>query len=143
MIKTVLCAIDINRPAEEAHVLREAKRLADLDNAQLDVITVVPDFGASVVGAYLEEHNVKTAKDGAADALDALVADVIGADANEKVRHIVGLGTAYEEVLKAAKLSNADLIVLGAHRPDFKDYLLGPNASRVVRHSDCSVYVVR
>jgi nucleotide-binding universal stress UspA family protein len=33
--------------------------------------------------------------------------------------------------------------VVGAHRQDLKDYLLGPNAARVVRHADCSVYVVR
>jgi len=38
---------------------------------------------------------------------------------------------------------DADLIVLGANRPDLKDYLLGPNASRVVRHSARSVLVVR
>lgn len=143
MSSTILCAVDINRPEEEVKVLTAAKRLADLDGAQLDVITVVPDFGASVVGAYFEDHHIKTAKDGAAEALSASVAGVIGAEANAKVRHIVAVGSVYEEVLKAARLGGADLIVIGAHRPDFKDYLLGPNAARVVRHSDCSVYVVR
>ncbi len=143
MTRTVLCAIDINRPDEEAHVLEMAKKMADLDNAQLDVITVVPDFGATVVGAYFQDHHVKTARDGAAQALNDLVIGKIGAEANDKVRHIVAVGNAYEEVLKAAELSKADLIVIGAHRPDFKDYLLGPNAARVVRHSNCSVFVVR
>lgn len=143
MTTTVLCALDINRPDEDAEILRTAKRLADLDNARLDVITVVPDFGASLVGAYFEDHHVKTAKDGAAKALDAMVERVIGSEANQTVRHIVAVGSVYEEVLKAARLSGADLIVIGAHRPDLKDYLLGPNAARVVRHSDCSVYVVR
>jgi len=33
--------------------------------------------------------------------------------------------------------------VLASHRPDLKDYLLGPNAARVVRHADRSVFVVR
>lgn len=143
MTSTVLCAIDINRPEDEAHVLRMAKRLADLDDAQLDVITVVPDFGASLVGAYFQDHQVKTAKDGAAKTLGETVEAVLGPDQNKTVRHIVAVGTVYEEVLKVAKVSNADLIVIGASRPDFKDYLLGPNAARVVRHSDCSVYVVR
>lgn len=32
---------------------------------------------------------------------------------------------------------------MAAHRPALKDYLLGPNAARVVRHSNCSVLVVR
>ena len=143
MISTVLCAVDINRPEEESHVLQAAKRLADLDGAQLDVITVVPDFGASLVGAYFQEHHVHTARDDAATALDQFVTQAIGAEANATTRHVVAIGSVYEEVLKTAKLSNADLIVIGAHRPDFKDYLLGPNAARVVRHSSCSVYVVR
>ena len=36
-----------------------------------------------------------------------------------------------------------DLIVMASHRPELKDYLIGPNAARVVRHADCSVQVVR
>lgn len=143
MTTVVLCAVDINRPDDETKVLQQAKRMADQDGAQLDVITVVPDFGASIVGAYFKDHDVKTARDGAAQALSQSVKKVIGEDANNSVRHIVAVGSVYEEVLKAAKLSGADLIVIGAHRPDFKDYLLGPNAARVVRHSACSVYVVR
>lgn len=143
MSKTVLCAVDINRPADEANVVKQAKKLADMDGAQLDVITVVPDFGANVVSAYFKDHDVKPAKDGAAKLLNAMIEGIVGAEANKDIRHIVAIGTVYEEVLKAAKLSKTDLIVIGAHRLDFKDYLLGPNAARVVRHSDCSVYVVR
>lgn len=143
MSQTVLCAVDINRPNEERKVLEIADRLAKLDNAQLDVITVVPDFGASVVGRYFQDHHVATAKDSAGDELNAFGSDVLGAERNNQLRHVVAVGSVYEEVLKAAIANNADLIVIGAHRPDLKDYLLGPNAARVVRHSDCSVYVVR
>jgi nucleotide-binding universal stress UspA family protein len=143
MTRSILCAIDINRPDEDAKVLRTAKKLADLDSARLDVITVVPDFGASVVGAYFEAHHVTTAKDTAGQNLSKAVSDTIGVEAAEHVRHIVAVGSVYEEVLRAAELSGADLVVIGAHRPDLKDYLLGPNAARVVRHASCSVYVVR
>lgn len=143
MTKTVLCAVDINRPEEERKVLEIAVKLADLDNAQLDVITVVPDFGATVVGAYFQDHQINSAKDGATEHLKDFAKDVLGSDRNKAVRHIIAIGSVYEEVLKSAKLCKSDLIVIGAHRPDFKDYLLGPNAARVVRHSDCSVYVVR
>jgi len=143
MIKTILCAVDITRPDEDARVVQMAKKLADMDGAQLDVITVVPDFGATVVGAYFQDHDIKSAQDGAATALNDMAEKAIGKEANTALRHIVSVGTVYEEVLKTAQLSKADLIVIGAHKPDFKDYLLGPNAARVVRHSECSVYVVR
>ncbi len=141
--KNVLCAIDITRPKEESNVLQAASRLAEMDGAQLDVITIVPDFGASVVGSYFQDHHVKTAQDDAKDNLEKVCAEILGADRNSGIRHLVSVGSVYEEVLKAAKVSGADLIVIGAQRPDLKDYLLGPNAARVVRHSDCSVFVVR
>lgn len=143
MIKTVLCAVDITRPKEEEDVLRQAQKIADMDDAQLDVITVVPDFGSMMVGAYFQDHDVKSAQDNASEALDRFVTEVIGEEANTNVRHVVAVGSVYEEVLKAAKLGGADLITIGAHRPDLKDFLLGPNAARVVRHSQCSVFVVR
>ena len=143
MIKTVLCAVDINRPEGEAKVLKTAHRLATAEGAQLDVITVIPDFGMSVVGGYFKEDHHETALKQARDLLREMVTNVLGAQDHSSVRHIVGSGSTYHEILTAADKGGADLIVLGAHRPDLKDYLLGPNAARVVRHSTCSVYVVR
>lgn len=143
MIQTVLCAVDVNRPEAEARVLQTAHRLAELEGAQLDVITVIPDYGMSVVGGFFSDDHTKKAVAHAKEILNDLVTDAIGADANAKVRHIVGVGTAYHEIIETAEQGGADLIVLGAHRPDLRDYLLGPNAARVVRHSTCSVYVVR
>ena len=60
-----------------------------------------------------------------------------------RVHHIVGEGTVYEVILEIADKIKADVVVLAAHRPELKDYLLGPNAARVVRHAACSVMVVR
>ena len=49
----------------------------------------------------------------------------------------------YAEILGAAEEVEADLVVVGSHRPAMKDYLLGTNAARVVRHACCSVLVAR
>ena len=143
MTDTILCAIDINRPEPERKVLEWAARLAEMEGAQLDVITVIPDYGMSVVGGFFSGDHTKKALAQAREILDSYVAKVLGAQNNLKVRHIVGVGTAYHEILALAAKDEADLIVLGAHRPDLSDYLLGPNAARVVRHSKCSVFVVR
>ena len=63
--------------------------------------------------------------------------------AEMKVQHIVGEGNVYEVILSIADKINTDVIAVAAHRPELKDYLLGPNAARVVRHAKCSVMVVR
>ena len=52
-------------------------------------------------------------------------------------------GTIYHEIIKAAKEVGADAIVVGANRPALSDYLVGPNAARVVRHAPQSVLVIR
>lgn len=143
MTQTILCAVDINRPKDEHVVVRKAARLADMEGAQLDVITVMPDFGMTVIGAYFQDHHVESATAKADELLRALTRDALGDERDANVRHIVSTGTVYEEVLRTARINKADLIVIGANNPDLKDYLLGPNAARVVRHSKCSVYVVR
>jgi len=143
MSKTVLCAVDISNKGRDQNVVKQAARMAALDGAQLDVITVIPDYGMSVVGGFFDKGHQQEVATKTKIALSELVENVLGAEANAKVRHLIAIGTAYEEILHTAKTDGADLIVIGAHKPDFKDFLLGPNASRVVRHSSSSVYVVR
>jgi nucleotide-binding universal stress UspA family protein len=143
MIKSILCAVDISQTTSEEQVLQTAAKLAELDGASLDVVTIVPNFSMNLVGSYFDENFQKQAAKEAKQRLHDMVTKVLGAEWDEKVRHIVAAGSIYEEILQLADQTEADLIVIGAHKPDLKDYLLGPNSARVVRHSKCSVYVVR
>ena len=61
----------------------------------------------------------------------------------DRVSSVVGLGSVYNEVLNQADRIGADLIVVGSHQPSMATYLLGSNASTIVRHAKCSVLVVR
>ncbi|KCV81702.1 universal stress protein family protein [Actibacterium atlanticum] len=143
MSRSVLCAVDISNQGKDDAVLKEAKRLADLHGAQLDVVTVIPDFGKSLVAGFFEKSHHDKAVAAAKTDLKGQIVKSLGAEADAKVRHVVATGTAYEEILRVAEETKCELIVIGAHKPNFADYLLGPNAARVVRHSTCSVYVVR
>ena len=143
MTGPVLCAIDISTAQKDDSVILAAKQMADLAGVSLDVVTVVPDYGKSVVGSFFEDDHHEKLVASTKEALNDVVSATIGDAANKAARHIVATGTAYEEIIKLAETAKSSLIVIGAHKPDFKDYLLGPNAARVVRHSNCSVYVVR
>ena len=110
-------------------------------NATLHLLTVVPDFGMTVVGQFFpEDHADKAIKQAETELKDFVAKHV---PAGVKVRQIVAYGTIYKEILEVAQKIDADLIVIGSHRPELKDYLLGPNAARVVRHAARSVLVVR
>jgi len=77
----------------------------------------------------------------ATDDLDALLAKVeLPAERKSAVARAGGI---YHELLQEAADWNADLIVVGSHRPVMSDYLLGSNAKTIVRHAQCSVLVVR
>ena len=143
MTNSVLCAIDVSNEAGDSAALKTAARLAALDGAQLDVIAVVPDYGLSQVGSFFSKDHHDKMVEGANKKLHEIVTNTLGKDQDDMVRHVVATGRVYEEVLSLAEKTNPSLIVVGARKTDLKDYLLGPNASRVVRHATCSVYVVR
>jgi nucleotide-binding universal stress UspA family protein len=60
-----------------------------------------------------------------------------------RVSSVVRLGSIYNEVLDEVTKTGADLVIIGSHRPAMATYLLGSNASTIVRHATCSVLVVR
>ena len=141
MTDLVLAAIDLTHPEDQKRVLKRARQLADLDGATLAVVTVLPDYRMSVVGSFFpEDHTHKMVEETRA-ALHAFIQETVGHD--ETVKHVVRMGSAYEEILKTAEDLGASLIVMGAHKPEFSDFLIGPNAALVARHSSCSVYIVR
>ncbi|RKF14712.1 universal stress protein [Roseovarius spongiae] len=143
--KPVLCAVDVSNPDEDIDTLREAGRMARLNDAQLDVITVLPDMGMSVIGGYFDpSHHDKAVAEAKRLMRDMVEKALGGAETNKNIRHLVATGRAYEEVLKTARAAGSGLIVIGvAKKLEMSDYILGPNAERVVRHARCSVYVVR
>ena len=141
MYKDILFTVDLGHESSWKKALPIAVEYAKTFGSTLHVMTVVPDFGMSIVGQFFPEDFAQKALDGAAAKLQAFknanVPDGI------PVQDIVASGVIYDEILATAKQIDADLIVIGAHRPDLKNHLLGPNAARVARHSEHSVLVVR
>ena len=62
---------------------------------------------------------------------------------SERVSAKVLVGSVHGEVLAEADASGADLIVIGSHEPGMLAYVIGSNASTIVRRAKCSVLVVR
>jgi nucleotide-binding universal stress UspA family protein len=141
MYQTILLPVDLNDDSSWKKALPAALELCHSHGAKLHVMTVVPDFGMAIVGSFFPAGYEKQALADAETAMKEFAAAHIPGDL--VVACDVGHGAVYEEILAAAKRIGADLIVMAAHRPGQADYLLGPNAARVVRHADCSVLVVR
>jgi nucleotide-binding universal stress UspA family protein len=141
MYKDILFPVDLNQESSWEKALPTAVEFCKSFGATLHVFTVVPDFGMSVVGSYFPDDFEQKALQASREQLHEFVRQHV--PEGVKVQHIVGYGTVYDEILRVAREIKADLILLAAHRPELKDFLLGPNAARVVRHFEGSVLVVR
>jgi nucleotide-binding universal stress UspA family protein len=140
MFQTLLLPVDLSSEASWAHALPAALKLANPDTV-MHVIAVVPDFGLSVVGSYFDQGFEQRALREIGQKLTAWVRENVPdwVDVHPHVLH----GRVYDRILEAADRLRADTIVMASHTPALADYLLGPNAARVVRHARCSVLVVR
>ncbi|MDP1724093.1 MAG: universal stress protein [Alphaproteobacteria bacterium] len=141
MFKEILLAIDLEDKNSWEKALPFSVSYAQAFDAKLHILTVLPDFGMSLVGQYFPADYEEKMRKKSNKALHEFVN--IHVPENVTVQNIVATGSVYETIVNMAEEIKADLIVLGAHRPELKDYLIGPNASRVVRHGHCSVLVIR
>jgi nucleotide-binding universal stress UspA family protein len=142
MYKKILLPIDLNHPESWAKALPEAVALARSSAGSLHVLTVVPDFGMTIVRDYFPENFEADALIKAKAALDAFAAENVPEDVSCETH--LGHGSAAEHVLEMAGQLSADLIVLASHTPDgFRDFLVGSNADRIVHKSPISVLVTR
>lgn len=142
MYKTILVAVDLDCPADLNNTLMRAIELAEaFPTTALKVMTVIPTLGMSWVGEFFPAGFEKKAAAQRLEQLKSAVDERL--PSGMLVQHIVSEGNVYESVLSIAEREQADLIMLGAHRPELADFLLGPNAARVVRHAKVSVLVVR
>lgn len=142
MFKSILLPIDLSAASSWQKALPAALRLCQPEGGGvLHVISVVPDFGMSVVGSYFEAGFEEKAMHEVGVALTDWVATHVpaGTDVHPHVVH----GRVYDQIIMAADRLEVDAIVMASHRPELTDYLLGPNAARVVRHAKQSVFVVR
>ena len=139
MYKNILLPIDIAQESSWQKALPVAIAQARSNSASLHIVAVAPEappqlpFLPADYGSKMVSH--------AEAKLETIVKEHDPDDI--QCRQHVRQGSIYKEILALAREIGADLIVMASHQPGIEDYLLGPNAARVVRHASCSVLVVR
>ncbi|WP_421906819.1 universal stress protein [Mameliella sp.] len=139
MYSKILLAVDLNDTSGAARIAEYGGKLARMCDAEVHVISVVPAMGFALVGSAFAGDFAGTMMEETRAKMHKWIDEVLGIEA-----HIhVDQGTVYDKIIRTAEDIGAEAIVVGAHRPELRDYLVGPNAARVVRHAKQSVLVVR
>ena len=141
MYKRILVAIDLNDNDAWLRPLVAGVEQARKFGAELIVLTVVREIEA-IVQAKAGPLAYGIISSNLENELARCIREVSASDLRPRL--VVAHGASiYAEILGIGEEAGVDLIVVGSHRPAMKDYLLGTNASRVVRHAKCSVLVAR
>ena len=140
MFKKILVPVDTAEPAVAEPALHFAAQLAALSNAAVRLIYVLPT--APSYARELLPPGLAAERERA----DRATLQEMAKKANVPADFFsiaLRTGAVADEVLAEADFWGAHLIVIGAHSPSLRAYLLGSNAEKILRHANCSVMVVR
>src|SRR6204780_3480938 len=140
MYKRIVLAVDLLEPAPSPKGLAQAVELAKTGDGELRLVNVQPVMPATFMEYVPVDFDVDRGR-GPGGAPDSFLGS-IALPAGRKSA-ATRAGGIYHELLQEASEWDADLMVVGSHRPVMADYLLGSNAKTIVRHAQCSVLVVR
>jgi nucleotide-binding universal stress UspA family protein len=135
----ILAAIDGSEASD--HAFAKALELASLTGAALTALAVegpLPAYPATIG----EVDEVKREKDVFFQRLldhTREQADAAGVELDVQLHP----GHAAELIVRIARETQADLIVLGHKGHFLRDHLLGSTADRVAEHADCPVMIVK
>ncbi len=141
MYRTILFPVDMTDEHSWRKPLPTAVALCRVFGATLHVMTVAQELGMPIVSQYFPPDYEAKRRQELADQLRGFIGEHVPPEI--QVTPHVAEGKPYVEILNLARAAGADLIVMGSHRPELGDFLIGSNTARVVRHAPCSVMVVR
>lgn len=139
MFRSILVPVDLSDERTWRRQIDAAIDMARQSDASLYIMSVVPSFSSPLVGSYFPKGYEKEMLAQAKGELARFIEENLPEDL--RAEPVVAIGSIYEEVILAAKQFKCDLIILGRSSSSKTNFLLGPNAARVVRHTRTSVMV--
>lgn len=139
MYQQILIPIDLSDTELNQPALDNASTLAKAYGASIRLINVLPMTPVMLAEYVPPDFDVQQ-RQAAEEALAAIAKRL---DMGDRVSTIIRQGGIYHEILEEANAIKADLIVMTSHRQGMRTYLIGSNASHVMRYANCSVLVVR
>lgn len=138
-MRNILIPIDMSHGERSDGMMLQAKELSDGPANTITLLYVLQEV-PSYLAIDLPEDTKRKTVGHSKDYLKSLIEKYnLPATTDICIRQ----GNAFHEILEEAERRNTDLIVIASHKPGLSDYLLGSVAGKVVRHSQCSVLVLR
>jgi nucleotide-binding universal stress UspA family protein len=141
MFGKILVPIDVGESEVAKQSLEVAVKLAATFGSKLRLIHVAPSVVSTYPMAVIPPSIYENVGVYEKTQLDQMADEIVLP--KECVSTVVRIGGVYPELLAEAEDWEADLMVVGAHRPSMASFLLGSTAAALSRHAKCTVMIVR
>lgn len=138
MYKRILFATDFDEVGLNA--ARKARQIATENQAELHLVHVIEPIPAYAYPGFAGFSEVEASIKAQAEQELASLAQEL--DVDQAHQHLA-MGSTKHEVLRAAEMLNADLIVAGSHGKHGLALLLGSTAHAILHGAECDVLIVR
>jgi universal stress protein A len=140
-LNEILVPVDFSPHSKKA--LRYALAFAQQFGARVTMLHVLDEPSPELAFEPLEKKRfMQAAQESVQKKMNQLL-DSEEADVGRHKTKVVK-GKPYQEIIRTAQESDADLVVLATHgRTGFKHVVMGSTAEKVVRYATCPVLVVR
>ncbi len=139
-LKRILVPLDFSECSEKA--LQYAVAFTEQFPASLTLLYVVEISYGAGEAAIIDLQ--KTKREMVEEAKRKLAVSARTIPKSIRVRTVVETGIAYDEIIRLARETETDLIIISTHgRSGLKRFFMGSTTEKVVRHASCPVLVVR
>lgn len=135
MYKNILVPVVFDEGHDTQSSYIAARTLAD-EGATFTVLHVMEAIPAYVASEILADVMART-RDEIKESLQKAATALPGSSVKLLSGHAGG------KIVDYANANEIDCIVIASHKPGIEDFFLGSTADWVVRHSKCSVHVIR
>lgn len=141
MANKLLVPIDLNQEEVLDPVFKAVTELAAAHDAEVDLLTVVPNLDAGIF-PYVSQDLLQQTLDAAHERIREIGQARLG-DSGPTWRAEAQIGPIARTIVDTAEDKGSDLIVMASHDPGVLDILLGSVADQVLRRAHCSVLILR
>lgn len=142
MISKILVPIDLETPLTTQALCKTASEIASKFNAEIQVMTVIPDYGTPLVASFFPENAQNKIKEESRAKLANIVKENFSVETKIAVVKAPKRASA---ILSAIDEVKADLVMIGCRRKNSRNEqrLLGSTTMAVTDRAQCSVMVIR
>jgi nucleotide-binding universal stress UspA family protein len=140
MFKQILIPVDLTHEEQIPGLFKIAQALAGNEKTTVHLLYVDETLMHQSSFPCLDEEQLEEHKKIAEAKMAELMLEM---PPNLKGISHTRQGIAHDVILGFVGELGIDGIIMAARKPGLRNYFIGSNSERVVRHADCSVFVVR